>query len=82
MTRWAEEVARNMIQTREGRREAQRPDRSDRPCWAAERSDEYPPVSVPAVGTARVPSDARFSLIGRAGTLTPLQATRADGKHS
>jgi hypothetical protein len=74
MTSWAEEIARNHVRTREGRPEAE-----SRPAWATEGSDEFPPVTVRAAGRARVDGDAHFSLVGRAGTLTPLQRARVNG---
>lgn len=59
----AEQIARHHIETREGRPDA----------------DSRTLRLLSAVGTARVDGDAHLSLIGRAGTLTPHQAARANG---
>lgn len=80
MTDWAEQVARDMVNTHEGRPVTEPLGASDRPAWATARTDAYPQIATPAAPTtARAANDRRSANAGRAGSLTPLQACRTNG---
>jgi hypothetical protein len=78
MDSWAEAIARQHVQTREGRRNAESRALRVWPAWAVQETDAYPTVAPKVRGAAQVDSPPSGALVGRAGTLTIHQSARAN----